>query len=128
MSTEDDGTRKYWTDLRVFSVQTTESGVPSASASGWVTVDWSGNLPDEIEIRFGTLTTTGSPTSVTFHVWRKMGTTIDRLHSYLIYDADLYAPIPINLKFDAELVYVTAELTGGSSPKVSGTLQYRIIK
>lgn len=122
----DDGTKEYWTTLRTFTNQVAESGIPNANL--FASVDWGGELPDEIEIRFDPLTTSGSPAIVYFNVWRFLGNKIDKLYRCEYGSDDMAAPIPVNLKFDAEIVWVTADFSGGTSPNVTTVCQYRIIK
>lgn len=122
----DDGTKKYWQTLRTFTTQASESGVPATS--GFVTVDWGGNLPDEIEVRFDPMTVTGTPDAVYFNVWRYLGEKVDKIYAITYASDDYDSPIPVNLKFDADSIYVTVSYSGGTSPSVSTACQIRVIK
>lgn len=122
----EDGTKEYWQTLRTFTAKTGESGVPASS--GFVANDWAGDLPEEIEIRFDTITTANSPTSVHFDIWRLLDSKVDRIYRISYDSADFSAPIPTNLRFDGEQVYVTCAFTGGASPTVTTVCQCRVIK
>lgn len=121
----EDGTKEYWQTVRTFTTQVVESGIPSST--GFVTIDWGMALPDEVEIRFDELTTTGSPTSVLFDVWRVLNGKTDRLYRVTYDSADYTAPIPFNLKFDGSQIYVTVTFTAGTSPTVTTVCQQRVI-
>lgn len=123
---EEDGTKSYWQTLRTFSSKTGESGIPATS--GFIDLDWSGDLPDEVEVRFDAITTTGSPTAILFDVWRLLDSKIDRIYRITFDAADLTAPIPTNLKFDASQIYITCSFTGGTAPTVSTVSHVRVIK
>lgn len=126
MITIEDGTKSYWTDLRTFSSTAASSSVPPAS--GFVALDWSGQLPEEVEIRFNPVTTTGSPSEVIYSIWRYLGGKVDKISNITVVSADFNAPIPSVLRFDGDSIWVTVSFTGGSTPTVSGLVQYRVIK
>ncbi len=91
MTTIEDGTKSYWTDLRTFSSTAASSSVPPAS--GFIALDWSGQLPEEVEIRFNPVTTTGSPSEVIYSIWRYLGGKVDKISNITVVSADFNAPI-----------------------------------
>jgi hypothetical protein len=122
----EDGTKEYWTTLRNLASVSAESAVPQAS--GFVTLDWAGPLPEEVEIRFDAISTTGSPDEVIYSVWRNLGGKVDKISNITILAADFAAPIPNIIRFDGVSLWVTASFTGGAAPTVTNLVQYRVIK
>lgn len=86
-----------------------------------------------IEIRYGSGATTGTPTSVTIGIWRKLtgpdGTVyIDRIATKTIANADIAAPSPTVVDGYGSEFYATVDaITGGSSPSVTLTVQARFV-
>jgi hypothetical protein len=126
MPATEDGTKEYWTTLRSLSSVSAESAVPQAS--GFVTLDWSGPLPEEVEIRFDPISTTGSPDEVIYRVWRNLGGKVDKISSITILASDFSSPIPTIIRFDGGSLWVTVSFTGGAGPTVTNLVQYRVIK
>lgn len=122
----EDGTKSYWTDLRTFASTSAESTTPAAS--GFMLLDWSQALPEEVEVRFDPITTTGSPDEVIFSVWRLLGDKVDKISNIIIVSAEFSAPIPSVIRFDGVSLWVTVSFTGGSTPTASCLAQYRVIK
>ncbi len=122
----EDGTKAYWSNLRTLSSASSESSIPLAT--GFVAVDWSGALPEEVEIRFNAITTTGAPDSVIYTVWRYLGGKVDKISQITIPSVDYTAPIPAIIRFDGDSIWVTVSFSGGTAPTASGLVQYRVIK
>lgn len=122
----EDGTKSYWSDLRNMVSVSAESLTPPAS--GFVSLDWALALPEEVEVRFDPISTTGTPDEVIFSVWRLLGDKVDKISNIIIVSAEFSAPIPSVIRFDGGSLWVTVSFTGGSTPTASCLAQYRVIK
>ena len=123
--TIEDNTKDYWTNIRTMTSVTSESSVPS---SGFIDLDYPLQLPEEVEIRFDAISTTGGPSSVIFSVWRLLGGKVDRIAVLTHDSADFFAPIPSVVRFDGGKLWVTSTFSGGTGPTVSTLVQCRVIK
>lgn len=111
-----------WTTIRTLSAQTGESSTP---ASG---VFISVNGVDEltmVEFNLAGMSVTGSPTSVTFQVWRYVGLKIDALESATYTPAGLTNALPIRSVGNGLNYWVTVSFTGGTTPAITGTISAR---
>ena len=126
--------------IRTFSALAAADSAPT-SASAWVNLGSRGK--NSIEVRWGSGAVTGSPTSVTFSVWRKFtaptggglaGTSggtvyIDRVYSKTILLADIAQATPDIVDFYGTEVFVTlASFDGGTTPAVTMTVQARYVE
>ncbi|MBK7823337.1 MAG: hypothetical protein IPJ61_20335 [Tessaracoccus sp.] len=109
-----------FTTLRALAAQAAEgTSAPStvlslASAGPYV----------EVRITGGSLA--GSPTSVTFGVWRGVDGGIDKIGTFTVAAADIGGPLPPIFEFDAGSCWVRVEsFAGGTGPTLTGTIQAR---
>lgn len=122
----EDGTKAQWSSLRDFSSVSSESSIPSSS--NFIELDWLGPIPEEVEIRFDPISTTGSPSEVIYSVWRNLGGKIDRISNITIPSSDYTAPMPSIIRFDGSSLWITVSFTGGAVPTITNLVQYRVIK
>lgn len=78
----------------------------------------------EVRILNGSLG--GSPTSVTFGVWRGVDGGIDKVGTFTVAAADIGGPLPPIFEFDGGACWVRVEsFAGGAGQTFTGTIQAR---
>lgn len=107
-----------WVSFRTFAAQIAEIGVPASYA------DLGSDSP-LVEIRFSGMSTTGTPTYVTFKIWRKIGLKEDVIGRVDIPAAEIASWPSVSLECNGQLVGVTVTFTGGTAPTVTGALEIR---
>lgn len=122
-----------WQTIRTLTTQAAE-GTSAPSAGTFVgftdpraaSFALDGGRVPFIEIGFDSLSLGGSPTAVTFGVWRLSEGKIDRMGSITVAAGDLANAPPASFDFNGEAFWLTVEsFAGGSTPNVSGMLRVR---
>lgn len=113
-----------WIDVRELTTDGADAGSPVAA--DMVSLEQDG---PRVEVRLVDGAVAGTPTSVTFGVWRKSGAYVDKLGTFTVTGASIATSQPAIFELYDGNVYVTVEsFSGGTSPTVSGTLQARVAR
>jgi hypothetical protein len=108
---------------RAVSALTGESGAPSASA-------FTSRLQTPapfVEIAGTGLSTSGTPTTITFTVYRLHGVHVHKLGSFGVADADIGNFVPQIFECGSDKVWILVSFTGGSTPSLTGSILARPI-
>jgi hypothetical protein len=115
-------TPSYYTTLRTLSTATTDT-VPPLSTS--FAVSTLRTMFADVLIVGSAVAGTIACDSITWKIWRLIGTTIEQVDQFDMDAADITAPVTRTVPSGVEKLWITATLNGGSSPNVSAVVSIR---